>query len=199
MKKPVRFFIAALPIKADRTYHYWHASGARAARWTDLRLPRHFRRRRARWGQRFDPDKVLLDPYGRAVALPPGYSRTAVSLCGTTASGNEERRRRQRARTTGRTISRCACPRQTVTTKCTPGLHPHPNSGVHRWSRPTPGVIENIPCLTGPRVTAVECADLSSPTEADWSWQNQLLGLPANLVFCPVYGLQFGTEPIRCA
>ena len=30
-------------------------------------------------GLRFDAGKVLLDPYGRAIALPAGYSRTAAS------------------------------------------------------------------------------------------------------------------------
>ena len=29
-------------------------------------------------GQRFDPDKVLLDPYARAVHFPPGFSRSAA-------------------------------------------------------------------------------------------------------------------------
>ena len=30
-------------------------------------------------GLRFDPEKVLLDPYGRAVAVPANYSRAAAS------------------------------------------------------------------------------------------------------------------------
>ena len=29
-------------------------------------------------GLRFDPDKILLDPYGRAVAVPAAYSRAAA-------------------------------------------------------------------------------------------------------------------------
>ena len=33
-------------------------------------------------GQRFDPGKVLLDPYGRAVALPAGYRRAAACVPG---------------------------------------------------------------------------------------------------------------------
>ena len=32
--------------------------------------------------QRFDPDKVLLDPYGRAVAVPEDYRRIAASAPG---------------------------------------------------------------------------------------------------------------------
>ena len=33
-------------------------------------------------GLRFDPSKVLLDPYGRAVAVPDGYSRQMASQYG---------------------------------------------------------------------------------------------------------------------
>jgi isoamylase len=35
-------------------------------------------------GQRFDPDKILLDPYAPAVHFPPGYSRDACSSAGPT-------------------------------------------------------------------------------------------------------------------
>jgi glycogen operon protein len=33
-------------------------------------------------GMRFDPAKILLDPYGRAVAVPDGYRRVAASQAG---------------------------------------------------------------------------------------------------------------------
>jgi glycogen operon protein len=33
-------------------------------------------------GQRFDPEKILLDPYARAVHFPPGFSREAASRPG---------------------------------------------------------------------------------------------------------------------
>ena len=35
-------------------------------------------------GLRFDPSKVLLDPYGRAVVVPEAYSRQLASQCGAT-------------------------------------------------------------------------------------------------------------------
>ena len=55
--------------ESHRTYHYWHAfvPGARAG--PGLRLPRP-RPVRAGRGLRFDREKVLLDPYGLAVAVP---------------------------------------------------------------------------------------------------------------------------------
>ena len=37
-------------------------------------------------GLRFDRSKVLLDPYGRAVAMPAGYSRAAARAAGDTAA-----------------------------------------------------------------------------------------------------------------
>ena len=60
-------------------------------------------------GLRFDSDKVLLDPYGRAVAVPDSYTRHAASRPGdNTAARHEERGRRCRAATTGKATSRCA-------------------------------------------------------------------------------------------
>ena len=36
-------------------------------------------------GSRFDPDKVLLDPYARAVFFPPGFDREAAKWPGSNA------------------------------------------------------------------------------------------------------------------
>src|SRR4051794_29230108 len=58
----------------NRTYHYWHAfvPGVRPGQLYGYRA----------WGPslhagglRFDPAKVLLDPYGRGVVVPKGYGR----------------------------------------------------------------------------------------------------------------------------
>jgi isoamylase len=67
--------IISLDPGGHRTYHYWHVFvpdvmpgqiyGFRALGPFD---PEH--------GLRFDRDRVLLDPYGRAVAIPKTYSRT---------------------------------------------------------------------------------------------------------------------------
>jgi isoamylase len=60
--------------RAHRTYHHWHVfvpgigpGPDYAYQASDRFDPEH--------GLRFDPDKVLLDPYGRAVIVPDGYSR----------------------------------------------------------------------------------------------------------------------------
>jgi isoamylase len=66
---------------AHRTYHYWHVllpdivSGQIYA----YRVQGPLAPDR---GLRFDPDKVLLDPYGRAVAVPASYDRRAATVPG---------------------------------------------------------------------------------------------------------------------
>src|SRR5436190_4227686 len=57
---------------ADRTYHYWHVfvPGALPGQIYGYRVDGPFDPSR---GLRFDPAKVLLDPYGRSVVVPEGY------------------------------------------------------------------------------------------------------------------------------
>lgn len=60
-----------------RTYHYWHAfvPGIRPGQVYAYRAYGPF----DPWqGKRFDASKVLLDPYGKAVAVPRNYSREAA-------------------------------------------------------------------------------------------------------------------------
>jgi glycogen operon protein len=61
----------------NRTYHYWHVfvSGLRPGQIYGYRV--HGSRDPAN-GMRFDPTKVLLDPYGRGVVVPKNYSRDAI-------------------------------------------------------------------------------------------------------------------------
>src|SRR4029079_10899191 len=62
---------------ANRTYHYWHVfvSGVRTGQIYGYRV-------HGPWdpqnGLRFDPAKVLLDPYCRGVVVPKTYSREAM-------------------------------------------------------------------------------------------------------------------------
>ena len=68
-RSPAR--VIELDARTHRTYHYWHVfvpgigPGQIYAYRADGPFdPTH--------GLRFDPDKVLLDPYGRAVVVPDG-------------------------------------------------------------------------------------------------------------------------------
>jgi isoamylase len=66
--------VIELDARTHRTYHYWHVSvpGIRPGQIYAYRAHGHFDPER---GLRFDPTKALLDPYGRAVVVPDGYSR----------------------------------------------------------------------------------------------------------------------------
>ena len=66
---------------ANRTYHYWHVfvPGVEVGQIYGFRAHGPFEPDR---GLRFDPSKVLLDPYGRAVGVPKNYSREAARLKG---------------------------------------------------------------------------------------------------------------------
>ena len=79
--EPARVF--PLDPRQHRTYHYWHAFVPGLQPGSGVWLPRH-RPVAPEQGLRFDPDKVLLDPYGRAVAVPDGYSRAAAAGRATT-------------------------------------------------------------------------------------------------------------------
>src|ERR1700746_3688385 len=61
----------------NRTYHYWHVfvPGLRVGQLYGYRIHGPFDPAK---GLRFDPTKVLLDPYGRGVAVPRNYSREAA-------------------------------------------------------------------------------------------------------------------------
>jgi glycogen operon protein len=66
---------------ANLTYHYWHVfvPGLRAGQLYGYRADGPFDPDNA---LRFDRSKVLLDPYGRGVAVPANYSRDAAAQRG---------------------------------------------------------------------------------------------------------------------
>src|SRR5690242_16399160 len=70
---------------ANRTYHYWHVfvSGVQPGQLYGYRVHGPFD---PASGMRFDPAKVLLDPYGRGVVVPKNYSRDAARQVGDNAA-----------------------------------------------------------------------------------------------------------------
>ena len=61
--------IITLDPRHNRTYHYWHTfvPGIGAGQLYGYRVAGPFE---PQWGRRFDPGKLLIDPYGRAVKVP---------------------------------------------------------------------------------------------------------------------------------
>ena len=81
---PTRVDPARIPLH-HRTYHYWHVCvpDAQPGQIYAYRAIGPHSPERGLW---YDPDKVLLDPYGRAVAVPAGYNREAASQPGDNAA-----------------------------------------------------------------------------------------------------------------
>ena len=71
--------------RLNRTYHYWHAfvPGVGPGQLYGYRVAGPSEPWR---GFRFDPEKLLFDPYGRALAVPAGYSRKAAAEPGDNAA-----------------------------------------------------------------------------------------------------------------
>jgi isoamylase len=147
-----------IDLVCNHTYHYWHVlvSGVRAGQLYGYRVDGPFE---PASGMRFDPLKLLLDPYGRAVVVPRNYSRDAARLEGDNVAtamksvvvdplaydweGDAPLRR-----PSARTI---------IYEMHVRGFTRHPSSGVSEKTRGTyAGLIEKIPYLQRLGITAVE-------------------------------------------
>ena len=154
--RPAR--VIQLDPAANRTYFYWHAfvPGVRPGQLYGYRVDGPFD---PGTGMRFDASKVLLDPYGRGVVVPPGYRREAarkegdnaatamksvVVNCGAYDWEGDAPLRRPSAHTI-------------VYEMHVRGFTRHPSSGVADKTRGTfAGLIEKIPYLLELGITAVE-------------------------------------------
>ncbi len=142
----------------NRTYHYWHVfvPGLAAGQLYGYRAV-------GPWdpdnGMRFDPAKVLLDPYGRGVAVPEGYDRTAAGL-----PGDNSRTAMKSVVVDPATYDwqgdaplRRPSVQTIVYEMHVRGFTRHPSSGVGEPARGTyAGLIEKIPYLQQLGITAVE-------------------------------------------
>jgi isoamylase len=143
---------------ANRTYHYWHVfvPGLKPGQIYGYRVDGPFEPAN---GMRFDPAKVLLDPYGRVVAVPDRYDRAAAGQPGDNAASamksvvvdpsaydweGDAPLRRPSAQTI-------------IYEMHVRGFTRHPSSGVPERTRGTyAGLIEKIPYLQELGITAVE-------------------------------------------
>ncbi|HEU5196980.1 MAG TPA: glycogen debranching protein GlgX [Methylomirabilota bacterium] len=142
-----------------RTYHYWHAfvPGVRAGQRYGYRVEGPYDPAR---GLRFDPGKVLLDPYGRAVDVPDDYSRARACRPGddTTATAMKSVVVDSRDYDwEGDAPLRRPAARTIVYEMHVGGFTKHPSSGVPEKLRGTyAGLVEKIPYLKDLGVTALE-------------------------------------------
>ena len=148
----------ALDPSASRSYHYWHTfvPGLSAGQIYAYRADGPHEPER---GLRFDPTKLLLDPYGRGVVVPDKYDRdagrrpgdnTAVAMKSVVVDPTtydwegDEPLRRPAARTI-------------IYEMHVSGFTRHPSSGVDKNIAGTyAGLIKKIPYLKDLGITAVE-------------------------------------------
>ena len=143
---------------ANRTYHYWHVfvSGIQPGQMYAFRAYGPFDPSR---GKRFDPAKVLLDPYGRAVLVPEQYSRVAAHQSGdnTATAMKSVVVDPSTYDWEGDAPLKHPSPRTIIYEMHVRGFTRHPNSGVHADKRGTyAGLIKKIPYLQELGITAVE-------------------------------------------
>ena len=153
---PIRT-VRLAPLK-NRTYHYWHVfvPGVKAGQIYGYRVNGPFAPER---GMRFDPRKVLLDPYGKAVVIPEKYDRfltsepgdnTALSMKSVVADTSEYDWE-------GDAPLKRPFTQTIIYEMHVRGFTVHPGSGVSPEKRGTyAGLIEKIPYLKDLGITAVE-------------------------------------------
>ena len=151
--------IIGLDPDANCTYYYWHVfvPGVKAGQLYGFHV---HGRSDPSGGFRFDPSKVLLDPYGRGVTVPKNYTRGAAS-----AKGRDDTAVAMKSVVVdsnnydweGDTSLRRPVQQTIVYEMHVRGFTAHPSSGVPQELRGTyAGVISKIPYLQELGVTAVE-------------------------------------------
>ena len=143
---------------ANRTYHYWHVfvPGVRSGQLYGYRFHGPFD---PAAGMRFDPEKVLLDPYGRGVVVPKAYNRDAARGRGNNAATAMKSVVVDPAAYDweGDMPLRRPSTQTIVYEMHVKGFTRNPNSGVGDKTRGTyRGLTEKIPYLQELGITAVE-------------------------------------------
>ena len=142
----------------NKTYHYWHifVPGVKAGQLYGYRIWGPHEESKGQW---FDPDKILLDPYAKAVVVPGSFRRDAFTsfgkaICPSMKSAvldcpayNWEGDKHLR-----RPFSQTIIYEMHVR-----GFTRHPSAAIEESKRGTyAGVVEKIPYLLDLGITAVE-------------------------------------------
>ncbi len=150
--------VIAIDPAANRTYHYWHVfvPGVRAGQLYGYRVEGAAA---PDAGLRFDPTKVLLDPYGRGVVVPRNYDREAAGRQGDNAATAMKSVVVEPRAYDWEGDAPLGLPssRTIIYEMHVRGFTRHPSSGVGEKTRGTyAGLIEKIPYLQQLGITAVE-------------------------------------------
>ena len=153
----------------NRSRHYWHVfvPGIEVGQIYGYRVDGSFAPER---GLRFDPQKVLLDPYGRAIARPANYSRVAASRPGDNCATAIKSVVADVSRYDweGDEPLRWPFASTVIYEMHVAGFTKHPSSGVDPVKRGTyAGLIDKIPYLQDLGVTAVELQPVFQFDEQD--------------------------------
>ncbi|MBS0171036.1 MAG: glycogen debranching protein GlgX [Nitrospira sp.] len=165
--KPAR--VMALDPSRNRTYHYWHVFVPNLGP-GQIYGYRAFGPFEPHRGLRFDPEKVLLDPYGRAVAVPERFSRHAAGKPGdnTAAALKSVVADPHAYDWEGDAPLRHPFARTVIYEMHVAGFTRHPNSGLAPTTRGTYASLrEKIPYLKDLGVTAVELLPIFHFDEQD--------------------------------
>ena len=154
--KPAR--VIDIDSVTNRTYHYWHVfvPEAQAGQIYAYRVHGAFDPAK---GIRFDPEKLLLDPYGRGVVVPRNYTRGTARQKGDNAATAMKSVVVDPHTYDWEGDTPLANPssRTVVYEMHVRGFTRHPSSGVAENRRGTyAGLIEKIPYLRDLGITAVE-------------------------------------------
>jgi len=150
--------VIKLDPQLNRTFHYWHVfvTGLKPGQMYGYRAYGPFDPKR---GHRFDAQKVLLDPYGRGVAIPTNYSREAASSPGDNAVFAMKSVLADLSNYDWEGDAPLYHPfsQSIIYEMHVRGFTRHPSSGVNPELRGTyGGVVEKIPYLKDLGITAVE-------------------------------------------
>jgi isoamylase len=161
--------VIRLDAKENRTFYYWHVlvPGINPGQLYGYRVHGPYN---PAVGHRFDSTKLLLDPYTRAVAVGPNYSREAASRRGDNCalamkSVAVEARGYDWE---GDRLLRLPYADTIIYEMHVAGFTRHPSSGVPLEKRGTyAGLIDKIPYLRSLGVTAVELLPVQQFDEQD--------------------------------
>ena len=185
----------------NRTSHYWHifVPGIKTAQLYGYHVdgPRD-----ASGGNRFDSQKVLIDPYGKSVSVGQHYERAAASKPGDNAATSMKSVVADLTTFDweGDTPLNRPFRRTVIYEMHVAGFTRHPNSGVTRTKRGTYlGLIEKISYLQKLGITAVELLPVFQfdPQDATPGLTNYWGYGPVSF-FAPHLGYSTCNDPLVC-